>query len=694
MKKALIIGLVLCIAASIAVASAAPQTEKIFDDFEDGDINGWTYGFDTAHISASTDIVKEGSYSMKVVNQKSRDPAGYGSVFCKNLNADWTNYRSFSFWYYTPDSLANPGIRVSLGDKTSGPPEQQKKAKWAFKDMAAGWNYIQVDLDNPDLIYSGFTWDKSNIKELRIRIDTHDDITVYIDELKLESELIPAPIVVPPGFTVETFATGVQNPWSLSFDSKGNLFVGNASEKSNTSISKITPDGIVSSFGNAVMCDPDAVAVDSADNVFVGNCKGVGVFKITPEGETTFFVSGPGIGNVVSLCFDSAGNLFVGSKKGMSTGTSPNIVKVDPTGIVTPFVECNNTPWGLAFDDKGFFYVAANFGLFKTASDGAVSPFATDFAFDRSRGMTFNKDDGCLYVSDPNNRILRVSLDGAVSVFATGICYPTGLAFGHDGDLFVSEFEKDRILRISTTPTPNVCHISKKIIWATLKGRDYGLQADIKYPCKIESGERGEIIVDITTRDHGEAGNPDIENNIQWAAISIATAEDFYLFESEEYKFADPIKRLGPYVPQPGEPLNDYRGFNNDILKLTSETIDKAIVGIKFLIGLTPVGSYLSAVETGMDLAEEKDYGYSPGGPPSKVFRDNNNWDQWNFMYPFTDTDFYGANGIKLKIPFTFEKTGEHEIHVFVDGYFDVISVGEIKHCRFGKEYSFNINVD
>ena len=96
MKKTVTIGLVLCIAMYIAVVSAAPQTEKIFDDFEDGNTDGWTYGFDTAHISASTDHVKEGSYSMKVVNQKSRDPAGYGSVFCKNLNADWTNYRSFS----------------------------------------------------------------------------------------------------------------------------------------------------------------------------------------------------------------------------------------------------------------------------------------------------------------------------------------------------------------------------------------------------------------------------------------------------------------------------------------------------------------------------------------------------------------------------------------------------------------------
>ena len=246
---------------------------------------------------------------------------------------------------------------------------------------------------------------------------------------------------VPSGFTVETFATGVPNPYSLAFDSKGNLFVGKDLEEANTAISKITPEGIVSSFGDAVMHDPDAVAVDSADNVFVGNCKGVGVFKITPEGETTVFVSGHSIGNVASLSFDSAENLFVGSSR-----TSPDLVKVTPTGVVTSFANQDSIwiPRSLAFDDKGNLYVAEagedehKPGLFKITSDGMVFPFATDFAFDGPRSIAFNKDDSCLYVGDPN-RILCVSLDGKVSVFATGIYHPKGLAFGPNGDLFVSE---------------------------------------------------------------------------------------------------------------------------------------------------------------------------------------------------------------------------------------------------------------
>ena len=196
MKKTVTIGFVLCIAIGIAVTSAASQTEKIFDDFEDGNTDGWTYGFDTAHVSASTDHLKEGTYSMKVVNQKSMDPAYYGSVFVKDLNGDWMNYNTFSFWYHTPDgsTFVNPYIRVSLGDKTSGPTEEQKKASWVFK-VHSGWNFIQVDLNNPDSVWvPSFTWDKSNIKELRIFMKNQgDDITVYIDELKLQSKRTPTP---------------------------------------------------------------------------------------------------------------------------------------------------------------------------------------------------------------------------------------------------------------------------------------------------------------------------------------------------------------------------------------------------------------------------------------------------------------------------------------------------------------------
>jgi uncharacterized repeat protein (TIGR01451 family) len=330
---------------------------------------------------------------------------------------------------------------------------------------------------------------------------------------------------VPSGFAVETFATGVPNPYSLSFDSKGNLFVGNDLEEANTAISKITPEGIVSSFGDAVMCDPDAVAVDSADNVFVGNCKGIGVFKITPEGETTVFVSGHSIGNVASLSFDSAENLFVGSAR-----TSPDLVKVTPTGVVTSFANQDSIwiPRSLAFDDKGNLYVAEagedehKPGLFKITSDGMVFPFATDFAFDGPRSIAFNKDDGCLYVGDPN-RILCVSLDGKVSVFATGIYHPKGLAFGPNGDLFVSESKNDRILKISripVTPTPEIT-LTKSVT-----------------PSTIQESEATTITVEVENKGSADAKAIAVKDSIpaEFTLVSGSMIQNYDMLKPSEGK--------------------------------------------------------------------------------------------------------------------------------------------------------------
>ena len=55
---------------STPTLSAVPENEIIFDDFEDANTAGWTFGFDTAYILASTSSVKEGTYSMDLIFDK------------------------------------------------------------------------------------------------------------------------------------------------------------------------------------------------------------------------------------------------------------------------------------------------------------------------------------------------------------------------------------------------------------------------------------------------------------------------------------------------------------------------------------------------------------------------------------------------------------------------------------------------
>ena len=70
--------------------------------------------------------------------------------------------------------------------------------------------------------------------------------------------------MVPPGYTIEIYASGLPTPMGLDFDNQGNLFFVDGSN----SVYKITPDGQVNLFGSG-MPGAEGVAADSQDNIFV-----------------------------------------------------------------------------------------------------------------------------------------------------------------------------------------------------------------------------------------------------------------------------------------------------------------------------------------------------------------------------------------------------------------------------------------
>jgi DNA-binding beta-propeller fold protein YncE len=73
-------------------------------------------------------------------------------------------------------------------------------------------------------------------------------------------------------------------------------------------IYKFTPTGASSAFASG-LDGPEGVAFDSAGNLFMaaeGN-----IYKFTPGGARTTFASGVSLSYLYGLAFDSAGNLFV-----------------------------------------------------------------------------------------------------------------------------------------------------------------------------------------------------------------------------------------------------------------------------------------------------------------------------------------------------------------------------------------------
>lgn len=154
----------------------------------------------------------------------------------------------------------------------------------------------------------------------------------------------------PGGGAPTTFASGLNNPMSLAFDTAGDLFVGTQ----NNNILEYAVGGGPAMVFISGLSSPNSLAFDKAGNLFVvnqaGDVAGAGyVTKITPGKVQSTFASG--FSNPNSLAFNAAGDLFV------SSGNAGTITEITPGGTPTPFASGLNAPDGLAFDNQGDLFV-------------------------------------------------------------------------------------------------------------------------------------------------------------------------------------------------------------------------------------------------------------------------------------------------------------------------------------------------
>jgi sugar lactone lactonase YvrE len=170
-----------------------------------------------------------------------------------------------------------------------------------------------------------------------------------------------------PDGTRSTFATELNWPNGLAFDSAGNLYGG---DQYSGTIYKFAPDSTRSTFATGLN-NPTALACDSGNNLFEADWLSGTIYKFAPDGTRSTFATG--LNTPLCLAFDSAGNLF-------ETDLYGGIInKFAPDGTRSIFATGLNWPFGLAFDSAGNLFEADymyNGTINKFAPDGTRSTFA------------------------------------------------------------------------------------------------------------------------------------------------------------------------------------------------------------------------------------------------------------------------------------------------------------------------------
>ncbi|WP_144404215.1 hypothetical protein [Caballeronia cordobensis] len=253
------------------------------------------------------------------------------------------------------------------------------------------------------------------------------------------------------GFNIQVYSH-VDQPMKLSFGPDGALYVGR--QGGNNRIHRIAPEGSpVSEFGPP-MVDPDAVLFDATgrisgtpNSILVG---GGGILAAIFPNQTATVVFNTGFADVDDMKFDGLGRLIFSDDRPRiltSSGSTSTVLISLPIRAGSIAVDRNNRIF-LALADGTISIYKADGTLEDSAFATGLAGLDTYLAFGPGAGGFGHE----LYVLNGSD-LFRFDTNGKTTLigsgFSVGPSSGTGFVFGPDKALYVSEYSKNRILKIS-----------------------------------------------------------------------------------------------------------------------------------------------------------------------------------------------------------------------------------------------------
>lgn len=226
------------------------------------------------------------------------------------------------------------------------------------------------------------------------------------------------------------FASGLDDPAGLAFDSSGNLYVANSGSGT---IEKFNSIGSESVFALGLN-DPTGISFDGSGNLYVADSGSGTIEKIDPDGNQSLFASVSGLDEFSYLAFEG-GNLYV--------SLTQTIEEFNSRGVNSTVLTCPEYVFGLAFDNTDNLFVSLqNAGSIKGLNGGGVTfwnPFTAAPA-----GLAF----------DSNNN-LYVTLGGTIEEFDSIGGTTQDLTEG-SGSVFASGLDDAEYIAIQSVPEPSI----------------------------------------------------------------------------------------------------------------------------------------------------------------------------------------------------------------------------------------------